>query len=233
MIIYLYHKRHRKTGLNYFGKTTTDPSTYGGSGKYWVSHLKKYGADIETVQVWKFDNINECSKFAISFSIYNNIVESKDWANLKIENGLDGGFSGYRWYTKDSEEKLCLDSPGPGWVAGRKNNTPCNKGMYWFNNGIEQKFDINPPGPEWTKGMLPNPSRNLPRGPYSEERNRKNSIAQKTRKNIKKYKFIHEDFGIIYGSTGDLLRLHPTLYRSGIFKLIKKKITEFKGWKIV
>ena len=93
MIIYLYHKRHSITGLNYFGKTTTDPYSYSGSGKYWGSHLKVHGNNIETIQVWEFNDVEECSMFAIEFSLKNNIVESKEWANLKIENGKDGGNS--------------------------------------------------------------------------------------------------------------------------------------------
>lgn len=91
MIIYLYHKKHKITGLNYFGKTKQDPLSYDGSGVYWSDHLRKHGRLIETVKVWKFNDLSECSKFAIDFSLKNNIVESNDWANLCIENGLDGG----------------------------------------------------------------------------------------------------------------------------------------------
>ena len=91
MITYLYHKRHKQTGLNYFGKTTQDPYIYTGSGTHWTRHLKKYGYDIETIKVWEFQNLEECSKFAVDFSVHNNIVESLQWANLRIENGMDGG----------------------------------------------------------------------------------------------------------------------------------------------
>lgn len=91
MIIYLYHKRHAVTGLNYFGKTTTNPYTYSGSGKYWAAHLKKHGAKIETIEVWAFTDQDECTIFALLFSEKNNIVESAMWANLKPENGRDGG----------------------------------------------------------------------------------------------------------------------------------------------
>lgn len=94
MIIYLYHKRHRITGLNYFGKTTIEPYNYSGSGKYWRRHIKIHGSDIETVNVWKFEDQNECTTFALKFSQENNIVESKEWANLKPENGNDGGDPG-------------------------------------------------------------------------------------------------------------------------------------------
>jgi hypothetical protein len=59
MPLYLYHKKHKITGLNYFGKTDNDPINYNGSGVYWNSHLRKHGKLIETVQVWEFDNINE------------------------------------------------------------------------------------------------------------------------------------------------------------------------------
>lgn len=91
MITYLYHKRHKQPGLNYFGKTTRDPYSYLGSGVYWRAHINKHGKDIDTVHVWEFTNLDECNKFALTFSTVNNIVESKSWANLKIEDGLMGG----------------------------------------------------------------------------------------------------------------------------------------------
>jgi len=104
MTTYLYHKRHSITGLNYFGKTTTNPYTYNGSGKYWSSHLAKHGKNIETIQVWEFDDLQECSKFALDFSTKHNIVESTEWANLKLENGLDGGNNPYA-HTKEAKQK--------------------------------------------------------------------------------------------------------------------------------
>lgn len=104
MITYLYHKQHKQTGLNYFGKTTKDPQYYRGSGKYWLSHLKKHGNDVATLQVWKFTNINECSKFALEFSFKHNIVESNEWANLRLENGLDGGDTPSS-YTESARQK--------------------------------------------------------------------------------------------------------------------------------
>lgn len=105
MTIYLYHKRHRITGLNYFGKTTVEPYVYTGSGKYWKRHLSKHGIDIETVNVWEFTNQDECTKFALKFSTEHNIVESKEWANLKLENGKDGGDPGLIGRQKISKSK--------------------------------------------------------------------------------------------------------------------------------
>jgi hypothetical protein len=90
-MITLYVKTHKITGLKYFGKTAKyDPYKYKGSGKYWLSHLKKHGNLIDTKIVRQFDDENECKKFALEFSIKNNIVESNEWANLRLENGLDG-----------------------------------------------------------------------------------------------------------------------------------------------
>ena len=115
MNIYLYHKRHSVTGLNYFGKTTSNPYTYNGSGKYWNSHLMVHGKLIETIQVWEFNDIEECSKFAINFSTKNNIVESKEWANLKIENGKDGGNSpsAQTDEARQKRKKSLLSYPNP------------------------------------------------------------------------------------------------------------------------
>jgi len=91
MKIYLYVKQHKITKLKYFGMTATkDPYVYLGSGKHWRRHLKVHGKDIDTLEVWEFTNIDECEKFALDFSKKNNIVESKDWANLRPENGRDG-----------------------------------------------------------------------------------------------------------------------------------------------
>jgi hypothetical protein len=104
MITYLYHKRHVETGLNYFGKTAKNPYEYLGSGVYWTRHLATHGANIETVQVWGFTDLNECSAFALDFSKKYNIVESSEWANLRDENGRDGGYTPSA-YTKEARLK--------------------------------------------------------------------------------------------------------------------------------
>jgi hypothetical protein len=94
MTIYLYIKQHISTGLKYFGKTIKNPYTYKGSGRYWRSHLRKHGFDVETVQVWEFDDSELCMQFALEFSRDNNIVLSSEWANLREENGSDGNLPG-------------------------------------------------------------------------------------------------------------------------------------------
>lgn len=89
--ITLYIKIHNVTGLKYFGKTTkSNPEKYMGSGKHWKRHLKKHGYDVTTIVIGKFSDSLECQEFAINFSKEHNIVESNEWANLIIENGMDG-----------------------------------------------------------------------------------------------------------------------------------------------
>ena len=88
---WLYIKQHNKTGLKYFGKTAQkDPYTYMGSGSYWRRHLRKHGNDVSTIYAQLFEDRDELVTFALKFSVDNNIVESKEWANLIVENGLTG-----------------------------------------------------------------------------------------------------------------------------------------------
>ena len=76
----------------YFGKTTkSDPIKYLGSGKHWIRHINKHGTN-HVVTLWHelFTNRDECVNFALQFSKDLNIVESKSWANLIEEDGLNG-----------------------------------------------------------------------------------------------------------------------------------------------
>ncbi len=94
-MIYLYVKQHIVTGMKYFGMTRRNPFKYNGSGKYWKRHVAKYGKDqIKTVEVYGFDEQSICTEFALRFSHDNNIVESREWANLQLENGVDGALPG-------------------------------------------------------------------------------------------------------------------------------------------
>ena len=93
---YLYIKQHEVTGLQYFGKTTRkNVEGYLGSGKHWKRHIRKHGtAYVKTTWYMLFTNSVDLTAFALKFSQDNDIVESKEWANLVDENGLDGGFNG-------------------------------------------------------------------------------------------------------------------------------------------
>ena len=86
----------------YFGKTTKpDPYKYHGSGTYWTRHIKKHGKE-HIITLWVSDLYFDTSitKYALHFSYENAIVESKDWANLIPENGLDGTVPGTNFSDK-------------------------------------------------------------------------------------------------------------------------------------
>lgn len=92
MTIYLYVKTHNKTGLKYLGKTKSkDPHKYPGSGTYWKHHLKKHGKDYTTDILKECNTSTEVEFWGKYYSNLWNIVESKDWANLKPESGDGGG----------------------------------------------------------------------------------------------------------------------------------------------
>lgn len=93
---YLYIKEHSLTGLKYLGKTANDPYKYSGSGKHWMRHIKKHGKEhIKTLWVSEpFTNKDLLVEFATFMSQELNIVNSDKWANLIVENGLDGAPKG-------------------------------------------------------------------------------------------------------------------------------------------
>jgi len=90
----LYIKQCPHCGLKYFGKHTgQNIETYRGSGVRWNNHLNYH--EIEPVHLWNSDWYYDTSikRFALKFSLMNKIVESKQWANLKPEDGLEGGWN--------------------------------------------------------------------------------------------------------------------------------------------
>jgi hypothetical protein len=166
-MIHLYVKTHKKTGLKYFGKTHNNPEKYKGSGKYWRSHLRKYGDFVETEIIASFDDEVKCSEFAIQFSIDNNIVESDEWANLICENGLDGAPKGnvLKEETKNKISKSLLGKPSiktkytmrESFEEKSKRSKMINQNSLWINNGVickRIKDGIVPDG--WKLGRLQN-----------------------------------------------------------------------------
>jgi len=118
-MISLYVKTHKQTGLKYFGKTVQDPFSYLGSGIRWTRHLAKYGNDVSTEIIGQFENIDECSKVALQFSAENDIVKSKEWANLIPENGMIGG--AIHNSPHSDETKLKISEANKGRLVGEKN----------------------------------------------------------------------------------------------------------------
>lgn len=125
--IILYIKTHNKTGLKYFGKYEgKDVFKYKGSGKYWRAHLDKHGNDVSTEIVGVFEDVETAKEFALTFSDKNNIVESKDWANLKVEC-LDGGWdyvnttgkNGFYSLTDDERHEIAVKGGNACFAAGK------------------------------------------------------------------------------------------------------------------
>lgn len=106
----------------YFGKTNkATPEVYKGSGKYWTNHIKKYGIEhVETLWYCLFVEEDTIKMFAEQFSLSNNIVQSKEWANLKIENGLDGGRAGGWKHTPEIKSVMSLRKKGTRFTKVKK-----------------------------------------------------------------------------------------------------------------
>lgn len=118
-------KTHKTTGLKYLCYTQKkDHISYTGSGLAWKLHLEEHGYDFDTIVVYESENYDDFKKVAIEKSKEYDIVNSNEWANLKLEEG-DGGdtVSKKRWITNGSKDKyINIDSELPyGWKYGRSN----------------------------------------------------------------------------------------------------------------
>jgi hypothetical protein len=121
---WLMIKQHKNTKLKYFCKTTKkNPIKYKGSGKRWQNHLQVHGGDVETLWCELFTDKEKLMEYAINFSVDNNIVESSEWANIIVENGIDGRPPGTN-HQKETIEKCRINANG-----FKKGYTPWNKGI--------------------------------------------------------------------------------------------------------
>lgn len=109
----LYIKKCSHCELLYFGKTTfEDIEKYVGSGIRWKNHLKKYEATPINIWVSEWFTDSSIVEVATKFSQENNIIESKLWANLSIENGISGGYLGETIHKKAmNSRKKTIDNP--------------------------------------------------------------------------------------------------------------------------
>jgi hypothetical protein len=86
---YLMLKTHNQTKLKYlcFHYGTKDSCfTYRGSGSYWTSHLSKHGKDITTEILLESSNRDDITNKGMQLSKEWNIVNSKEYANLTVED---------------------------------------------------------------------------------------------------------------------------------------------------
>jgi len=137
----LYIKQCPYCGLKYFGKYTgKNIEIYRGSGTKWSRHLSKH--NVEPVHLWNSDWYFDTSikRFALKFSHMNKIVENNAWANLKIENGIDGGWDHVhnveiQKIAQENSKKKMIEKYGVGNPSQlphvkeiNKNKIPWNKG---------------------------------------------------------------------------------------------------------
>lgn len=117
---HLYVKTHRKTGLKYLGYTSQkDPSKYPGSGKYWKLHQKVHGNYHDTEILFESTSKEEISALGKHYSLLWNIVDSDQWANLKIEEG-DGAATGEHNHMKRPEFR----AQASAWMLALGENHP-------------------------------------------------------------------------------------------------------------
>lgn len=161
MTYYLYKKTHNRTGLKYLGKTQSNPHTYRGSGVRWNNHLRIHGDDVSTEILCECETNDEIRYWGEYYSNLWDVVNSNEWANLKVESG-DGGSYPHREETKSliSEIKRGLPAHNKGkkWSQERKDrqagmNSKENNPMFgkvFVNNGVSNltinKLDPIPTG---------------------------------------------------------------------------------------
>ncbi len=129
----LYVKTHNKTGLKYFGKTTRLGCihTYKGSGIHWRRHLKVHGNDYTTELLGIWQNKERLEKFATDFCTTNDVVKSVFWANMVLEQGLQGASNGETNIAKQIDVKAKMSQNSARNCKGLfGENHPSFKGWY-------------------------------------------------------------------------------------------------------
>jgi hypothetical protein len=171
MQTYLYVKKHSVTGMLYFGKTSKkDPYIYNGSGKYWKNHLQKHGLDnVETLWVSEpFTDTERLVEFATLFSEHFDIVNSNKWANLIVENGIDGWTLGVK--RPDSTKKKMSEAVRPPVSEEARKNMSSAQVGHNRKHTIETKKKmseaVRPPVSEEARKNMSISRTGKIRGPY-------------------------------------------------------------------
>lgn len=118
-------KTHLKTNLKYLCYTTKvgkEYDEYLGSGTYWKRHLQKNGKDIRTELIFETSDYNEFRKYAIAKSLEYDVIKSKEWANLKLEEGYGGDTVSCRmWITNGEDNRYVMKTEmiPENWYRGR------------------------------------------------------------------------------------------------------------------
>lgn len=206
MPIYLYVKTHRVTGLKYLGKTVQDPYTYRGSGKYWNNHINKHGYEVDTKILCECKTQEEVKERGLYYSKLWNVVESKEWANLKEETG--DGFSSEQSKRMHSNAKY------------RKRN-------------IKHLQDLHN-DPYIQEKRIKNLKETMSTIEYRKKQSELNTGKNNSQYDHTVYHFKH-DSGLEEKCTQYELRKKYSLPAYGINRLVKKEniYKSYKGWRLI
>lgn len=154
---FLMIKTHNKTGFKYLCQTRRkDPFKYPGSGKHWRSHLDVHGYDFSTEVVGVYETKEQLKEAGVHYSNLYNIVESDEWANLRIEDGDGGDTSktdGYISGMKARRSYRGEGNPNYGKVGSWAGKVGPQLNKTWYNNGSKELLtDTKPDG--WNEGRL-------------------------------------------------------------------------------
>lgn len=147
--------------------TVLDPVRYKGNGTLWKSHLRKHECrnSVKTIFFEYFDIESDCVEFAAFFSEFFDIVESDEWANLTIEDGLNNGVSSPNM-SEATKRKMSISHTGTKHTKER-----CDR--------ISKALTGRPKSPEHNKNNSEGQKKRKP----SPDRGRKISEANLGRKN--------------------------------------------------
>ena len=122
-VYHLYVKTHKKTGLKYLGQTKRDPFQYSGSGHRWTKHINIHGEEIDTQILQKCYTKSALKEWGLYYSKLWSVVESKQWANLRPEEGTGGATFGMKEKHHTNEAKKRISNSNLGKIRTPETKT--------------------------------------------------------------------------------------------------------------
>jgi hypothetical protein len=216
IIYYLMVKTHQKTGLKYLCQTTRcDYSVYQGSGLVWKRHINKHGYDVDTKIIQKCYSRTSLKSWGLFYSDLWSVVKSKQWANLRPEEGQGG------WGqennpnnvpgAKDRQRNAILGDKNPVHFSGVKEKISKSTKAAMSSLHVKQKHLAGVHCVSWKNARAKRVGKLSP--------NFDNTL----------YKFTHKD-GTVEISTQYDLRLKYGFSGGSMSALIKGKAKTCHGW---